>query len=200
MTVAAVVVAGGAARRFGGIDKLTVCVDGMPVLARVLTALRGLPADEVVVVGPRRPGVDDGCVVVRESPPGGGPLAAIAAGLAALGEGERVGDVVVVVAGDLPHLTPEALGVLVERLAASPSCGVAMATDDGGRAQYLLAAWRREVLLSRLAAVGDPVGQAVRTLTRGVEVELVEIPVGPAGQAPWQDLDERPGSVDSPQT
>lgn len=203
--VGAVVVAGGAARRFGGVDKLLVEVDGVAVLARVLAAVSSVGVDDAVVVGPRRPGVDDGWRVVREDPPGTGPAAAVAVGLAALSATlpaaphppgyTGTGAVVLVLAGDLPHLTGPALQALLGHLAADPTADAVVARDAGGRRQHLLAAWRRASLVAALAALGDPVGRPVAALGDGRRVVVVDLPT-PAGGAPaWQDLDVPPGSA-----
>ena len=51
-TFDAVVLAGGGARRLGGVDKMALVVDGSTLLERVLQAVRD--AGRRVVVGPRR--------------------------------------------------------------------------------------------------------------------------------------------------
>ncbi|MEE4545309.1 NTP transferase domain-containing protein [Streptomyces sp. V4-01] len=89
----AVVLAGGAARRLGGADKPALPVGGRMLLDRVLAACPGARA--TVVVGPRRP-TSRPVRWTREDPAGGGPLPALAAGLAALpgtgGARQPVGD------------------------------------------------------------------------------------------------------------
>src|SRR5215469_13569031 len=76
----AVVLAGGAARRLGGVDKPGLLVGGTALLTRVLEAV--VDADPVLVVGPPRlesllpAGVRRTC----EEPAGAGPVAAAAAG------------------------------------------------------------------------------------------------------------------------
>ncbi|MGW6555574.1 NTP transferase domain-containing protein [Streptomyces sp. NPDC055051] len=77
----AVVLAGGAARRLGGVDKPGVRVGGRALLDRVLAACAG--ARLTVVVGDPRPTVRT-VRWTREQPAGTGPLAALAAGAAAL--------------------------------------------------------------------------------------------------------------------
>ncbi|WP_433857230.1 DUF6457 domain-containing protein [Streptomyces kronopolitis] len=103
----ALVLAGGAARRLGGADKPALSVGGRPLLDRVLAACPD--AARTVVVGPGRPTVRP---VVRalEDPPGGGPLAALEAGLR-----HTTAPVVLVLSADLPFLTAET----VHRLLAS---------------------------------------------------------------------------------
>lgn len=80
--VAAVVLAGGAARRMGGRAKPTIAVGGRSMLTRVLDAAS--EANPRIVVGPTdlESSLPPGVRLVSEHPPGGGPVAALAAGLA----------------------------------------------------------------------------------------------------------------------
>ncbi|MER7587229.1 NTP transferase domain-containing protein [Micromonospora sp. NPDC127501] len=109
-TYAAVVLAGGAARRMGGLDKPALPVAGRPMRDRVLAAVSD--ATPRVLVGAAA-AVPAGVRVVREDPPGGGPVAAAAAGLALLDPDVRV---VALLAADLPLLTRAAVGELLTHL------------------------------------------------------------------------------------
>lgn len=142
----AVVLAGGSARRLGGADKPGVRVGGRALLERVLSACAGAAAT-VVVAAPRptaRP-----VRWVREDPPGGGPVAALDAGLRA-----TTAPVVLVLSADLPFLDPVTVTRLTSALAASGAEGVLL-RDAEGRDQPLVAAYRAEALrraLDQLAA------------------------------------------------
>lgn len=131
--VTVVVLAGGTSRRFGS-DKLDARLRGLTVLGSVVGSL---PARwPVVVVGPPR---DCGRAVTwtREDPPGGGPLAGVAAGVDVVQT-----EIVAVVAGDMPFAGP-ALVMLVAALRTAPAeVGAVVATDGDGRANPLLAAYR----------------------------------------------------------
>ncbi|MBG6101350.1 molybdopterin-guanine dinucleotide biosynthesis protein A [Micromonospora vinacea] len=109
-TYAAVVLAGGAARRMGGVDKPALPVGGRPMRDRVLTAVTD--ATPRVLVG-AADAVPAGVLVVREDPPGGGPVAAAAAGLALL---DPDAGLVALLAADLPLLTRAAIGDLLNHL------------------------------------------------------------------------------------
>jgi molybdopterin-guanine dinucleotide biosynthesis protein A len=175
----AIVLAGGSARRLGGADKPQLRVAGRSLLDRAVQAVAG--AGRIVVVGPVQP-VTGPIEFRREDPPGGGPVAAIAAGLPA-----TTADVVVVLAADLPWIAA-AVPLLV---AAVPATGVALLVDDSGRANHLAAAWRRADLVRALAMAGDRVGAAVRTLVAAVE--RVDVPdTGGWGRDcdTWDDLAE----------
>jgi molybdopterin-guanine dinucleotide biosynthesis protein A len=77
----AVILAGGAASRLGGADKPALRIGGRSLLDAALDACAG--ARRTVVVGPDRP-VGREVLWTREQPPGAGPAAALAAGMAAV--------------------------------------------------------------------------------------------------------------------
>jgi molybdopterin-guanine dinucleotide biosynthesis protein A len=106
VTFAAIVLAGGQARRMGGVLKPLLRVGGVPMIHRVLTAVREAGADPIVVVGPSELDIHIGWAYrTQEDPPGGGPVAGIHAGLELCADADEVA----VVGGDLPFLTAEAL-------------------------------------------------------------------------------------------
>jgi molybdopterin-guanine dinucleotide biosynthesis protein A len=171
----AVVLAGGRAARLGGQAKPQLEVGGRTMLATVLAAVAD--ATRRVVVGPAQP-VPHDVVRVREQPPGGGPVAALRAGLARVET-----DVVAVLAGDLPFLTAAAIAELRARLRAD---GV-LVVDDGGRDQLLLGVWRTEPLQAAVGRSGGPTSMR-RTLS-GLSVDRWH-PVVPEGTPPpWLDCD-----------
>ncbi|WP_344133025.1 molybdenum cofactor guanylyltransferase [Saccharopolyspora halophila] len=137
---AALVLAGGRARRLGGVDKVLLPVAGRSLLDRTLDAVAD--ADPIVVVGPERP-TERAVQWTREEPPDGGPLAAVHAGLARLPAGTRV---VAILAADHPHLTPETLARLRGSLTADLRAGGAVLAETGGRPQWLLGVWRVSAL------------------------------------------------------
>jgi molybdopterin-guanine dinucleotide biosynthesis protein A len=171
----AVVLAGGRAARLGGAPKPQLEVGGRTMLAVVLEATADAAAR--VVVGPPQP-VPDGVRVVREEPPGGGPVAALGAGLAVVDT-----DVVAVLAADLPFLTADVVHQLRERLTGD---GV-LVVDDTGQDQLLLGVWRTAALRSALPE------RAAHTSLRKVLSPLAVRRLRPpphAGQpAPWTDCD-----------
>lgn len=173
---AAIVLAGGRAARLGGQPKPQLDVGGRSMLSAVLTALDG--AEPRVVVGPPQP-VPAGVLLVREQPPGGGPVPALAAGLAAVGSAE----VVAVLAADLPFVTAELVLALRERLTGD---GV-LVVDDTGRDQLLLGVWQTAAL--RAAAAGARPHAPLRGLLAPLAVRRYRPPVTPGVPAPWTDCD-----------
>ncbi|MCY3700047.1 MAG: molybdenum cofactor guanylyltransferase [Gemmatimonadetes bacterium] len=179
-----VIVAGGRSRRLGR-DKPLVEIGGRTVLSRILEATAQF-ADAVLAVREVPPfrralaaeGWEPGAagaesagppgsvalrspegralLVVPDPVPDLGPLAGVASGL----EAAR-GAICVVLAGDLPFVTPELVDRLSRELAIDADLD-AVVPHARGRAQPLCAAYRREVgrlarrLVALTAASGDP--------------------------------------------
>jgi molybdopterin-guanine dinucleotide biosynthesis protein A len=180
---AAVVLAGGAGRRMGRSDKPSIVVGGRSLRDRVLDAVAG--AETTVVVGGSAD-VPAGVRYTREEPPGGGPVAAVAAGLTAVGPAASR---VLVVAGDLPLLTADAVTVLADALSTADG---ALFVDRDGRRQLLCGMWRAEALRQRLGDMADQPGGGVRGASMRALVEplrVVEVSWAGDGPPPWYDCD-----------
>jgi molybdopterin-guanine dinucleotide biosynthesis protein A len=165
--VGVLVLTGGASRRMGR-HKPSLEVGGVPMVQRVLRAALPRP---VLVVG-RPDDVPDGIPVLVEEPPGGGPVAAIAAGLRGL---PPEADVVVVLAADLPFVTSLHVDRLVSAVRTEPApagrdqvTGLAVAVDPAGRLNWLCSAWRRPVLEAAVERLSDPSGRSMRELAAGL--------------------------------
>jgi len=184
----AVVLAGGAARRFGGSDKVLAVVGGRTMLDRVLDAVGGARA--VYVVGPRRAEVERPHRVrrgdlhwLREDPPGAGPLAGLAAAA-----GHCRAAVVAVAAADMPLLTASVIDRLVDAVA-RPGVDAALLVDAEGHRQPLAAAYRRPALLDALVAIGDPRNKGFAPLLRSLRTVTVEEPQAAADCDTPSDLE-----------
>jgi molybdopterin-guanine dinucleotide biosynthesis protein A len=182
MTYDAIVLAGGAARRLGGADKPGLRVGGRALLDRVLDACAD--ARTTVVVGGRRTTARP-VRWAREEPPGGGPVAALDAGLR-----QTTAELVLVLSADLPFLDRATVAAL---LAAATREG-ALLRDPGGRAQPLVAAYRAEPLRREIALLaaehGSLTGLPLRALT--AELDLAEVtdtePLASFDCDTWDDL------------
>lgn len=165
----AVVIAGGRARRLGGVSKPDVLLAGRRLIDHTLTATAG--AREVVVVGPAAvapPGVR----VTQEEPPGGGPVAGLAAGVAALPVGSAL---VLVLACDVPRAAG-AVDALLAALTKDETADAAALVDADGRVQSLVALYRRgplEAALVRVVQDGGPAGTPMRALLAGLALHPV---------------------------
>jgi molybdopterin-guanine dinucleotide biosynthesis protein A len=178
-----VVLAGGGSTRFGGVDKALLVLEGVSLLDRVLTATTA--AASTVVVGPER-AVCRPVDWTSENPPGGGPVAGIAAGLAA-GEAPAV----VLLSCDLPWITADEVSQLVEGLGEPDSGRDGFGLlDSGGREQWLAAAYRRTALIEALKRVGDPRNKSVRRLFLGLDLAWSEPSRAGDDVDSWADLDD----------
>lgn len=189
MTFAAVVLAGGGGSRLGGAVKPLLTVEGSALLTRVLAAVVG--AEPVIVVGPERlrPALPAGTVLTSEEPPGSGPVAGLTAGLTLVPPHV---DTVVVLAADLPFLTP---GTIRRIRAAAAEADVAVLLDGGDRRQYLIACWRVDALR---AALSRTPSARVRDLFAGVRVAEVVAPRTPSSGPPDGVEDGDPGRAELP--
>lgn len=165
--VAAIVLAGGRGSRLGGVDKAAQLLAGERLVDRTVAAARAAGATRVVVVGPESAGATADAVV-RERPEYGGPLAALAAGVAAVDE-----TWLWVLACDLEH--PELVCTALARAAPYAADGVLL-VDDDGRAQWLAGCYRRAAVASVCDELGARVhGAPVRRALSGLELRRAAI-------------------------
>jgi molybdenum cofactor guanylyltransferase len=187
LAYAAVVLAGGSGRRLGGRTKPVLPISGRPMLLRVLDAVSGAGAR--VVVGP--PGLaavlPAGVRLTQEQPAGGGPVAALAAGLDSAGGA----DVVAVLAADLPLLSPGAVDLLRAHLdAAGGGLDGAVYVDGDGRRQWLCGVWHLLALRRRVGEVAFTAPLAGRSLGELLgPLRMAAVSTPPDEPAPWYDCD-----------
>ena len=140
--VSALILAGGRATRMGGVAKHELVVEGETIFARQVRVLAPRVA-EVIVAGREI----EGYRCVNDAIEGAGPLAGIAAGLAAARTAWLV-----VLAGDMPYVT----GDVFDRLFAARGEAIdAVCVRDHGRPEPLVSvlhARTRAVVEGRLAA------------------------------------------------
>ena len=192
--LAVILLAGGRARRMGGIDKPALLVGGRTLAARAALAAVRAGAGQVIVVGPDRDGLraeidaasarPGGLVpairFVSEDPPGAGPVPALRAGLAIVTEPR-----ILLLAADLPFLRQADLRALLAATGDGDGDGAAL-TDDEHRVQWLTSCWRTGRLRDALAEYR---GDSLRGLLDPLRPVLV--PAEPAVGAPpsWLDCD-----------
>lgn len=193
---AALVLAGGAGRRFGG-DKLAASLDGRPLLDHAILAAAAV-ADRVVVVvaadGPLPALPADAPVpvsVARDAAAGRGPLAGVLGGLDALGLPPAA--VVLVLAGDAPRVPPSVLGLLAAAPATDRPAAV-LEADPGAPLPCAVRAGPAAAAARAALAAGD-------APLRALVADAAVVPaaawraVDPAGLA-LRDVD-RPGDLDA---
>lgn len=142
--VTGLILAGGKATRLGGVDKRQLVIGGRTIFERQVEALAPCVA-EILVSSPRPV---EGYRTVADAVPGAGPLAGIAAGLAAAAT-----PWLFMLAGDMPHVQRALVELVLSR--GDAGCD-AVGIRIGGLPEPLcsvmrIAAWRPRVA-DRLAA------------------------------------------------
>ena len=163
MTTAAIVLAGGASRRFGR-DKLAEPIDGRPLLELAIDAVRPV-ADVVLVVlapGDERDLPDD-VKAIHDPVAHQGPLAGLRAGLLGL---DAAVERVIVLGGDMPSAAAPVLRLLLARL---DDASAAWLQDDEGRERPLPLALRRGPALTQASALLDHGQRRLRSLPAALD-------------------------------
>lgn len=171
----AVVLAGGASQRFAP-DKLAEQVDGKPLLDRTLASL---PEQAVVVVVGAERKVARPVIFTSEDPAGGGPAAALVAGVRrALAESSNA---IVVLPADAP-LGGQAAGTLLSRLESEPGTEAVVGVDVNGQEQPLQLALRPRAARALVAAAGPggAAGVSARRLLDALRPGLLAHELPPA--------------------
>jgi molybdopterin-guanine dinucleotide biosynthesis protein A len=166
----ALILAGGRAARLGGIDKTALVFEGRTLLEQAVAACAGARA--VAVVGAPAPA---GALTVWEEPRFGGPVAAIAAGLAAAPPAPCTA----LLAADQPRIAA-ALPRILDAVDAAGETDGWFAVDPAGRRQNLLGVLRTSSLdraLDLLRGGGAPLGGAsMRALLAPLSITEIVLP------------------------
>lgn len=141
--VSALILAGGQATRMGGAAKHELVVDGQTILARQVAALAPRVA-EILVSAPRPVA---GFRTVHDAEPGLGPLSGIAAGL-----GAAATEWLVVVAGDMPHLSGALVELMLHHADAVDAVGIRIAGRPEPLCCVLRVARWLPIVAARIAA------------------------------------------------
>ncbi|SFD34086.1 molybdenum cofactor guanylyltransferase [Devosia psychrophila] len=176
----AVIIAGGKGDRLGGVRKADLLVGGIRLVDRVAQALGAVQAPVMIAVGPQDDGRrarSDSIAVSDLAAPVGGPLAGLAAAIAALHERGIGAGLLVSVAVDTPFLPEDFVAVLAAAL---------------GEASAAYAAWGEQFYppnsiwqIEALAALPERVleGQAPHSL-KALQRELGAVAVDWSSRAP----------------
>ncbi|AKK10883.1 molybdenum cofactor guanylyltransferase [Corynebacterium uterequi] len=172
-----IILAGGRGSRMGGRDKATVRVNGerlIDLLLDEVSLLDGLM--QVIVVTTRGLDVRPGVKVVAEDPAFAGPVAAIAAGLAAAaGQPSTTTAILAVDAPASAALVPDLIDAL----------------DDGDAAcvdgQPLCAVWSTPALQQRISDLDSVQDRSARSLLEGQTVYTID---GNGDETDYDTLEE----------
>jgi molybdenum cofactor guanylyltransferase len=199
VTVTAIVLAGGRSTRFGA-DKLAAKLGDASVLAATIDAVTPVTGD-VWVAGPALPErlpSDTPVTLVPDRDPFGGPLAALAAVLAAIPSVPTPGpdDAAIVVGGDMPRLVPAVLVRMLDILDVDASVdGVILGRPEPPTGAGPVEPARRQVLplAVRVQPASRAAREAVEAGDRSLQGLLDRIAAIELPAADWLPLD--PGAV-----
>jgi len=171
-SVAGLIVAGGASRRFGR-DKARHPVGGTPIIARVHGALAVVATPVIVSVGQSDASyadvLPDNVEHVYDRQPDAGPLAGLDAGFRALAP-----NWVLVAACDMPHVTPDGFRVLLHARDDAADAIVGRSEDD--RWHPLFACYRRGRTLDAIQRSLSENDYALHALLDQLAVRQVTVP------------------------
>jgi molybdopterin-guanine dinucleotide biosynthesis protein A len=218
----AVILAGGRAARMGGVDKPGLVVGSSTMAVAVMRAVVAAGAARVVMVGPARAdlmelahSLERDLTIVREDPPGSGPVPALRAGL-----GPIRAPWVAVLAADLPLLRAKQVRELLAAASRTVVSGAvvsgavvsgavvsgpvvpgsvvsdavasgavpdgAIMIDEAGARQWLLGCWRTAALRTALDSYG---GASLGGLLGPLGPVLTRCITEPGEPPPWLDCD-----------
>lgn len=169
--IAALILAGGQARRMGGGDKTLLPLGGRPLLAHILNALHPLPVAISANGDPARFAAF-GLPVLPDGPfQDQGPLAGVLAGLdwaAALGAGALL-----TVPGDSPLIPPG----LADALSPEPACAATL--GPGGRqGHHLIALWPVGCRFALRTFLSTPGPRHVMRFSASIGMRMVDFEAG----------------------
>lgn len=174
--ISAMILTGGSSSRFGS-DKSQAKLGEKSLIENLLITL---PAEiDVVIVGPELENSVRQVRFTQEQPLGGGPVAAIEAGLKLIDS-----EFVVIIATDMPFAS-QVLDALIQNLPVTEDATIPL--DSAGIRQPLCAIYRREALVEALKELGNAQGQSVRNLIHILSIK--ELHLDPALQRILLDID-----------
>ncbi len=175
-SLSAMILTGGSSTRFGS-DKSQA---KLGVISLIENLLLTLPLEiEIVIVGPELENSARQVKYTQEHPLGGGPVAAIEAGLKLIDS-----EFVAIIATDMPFAS-QILAVLRENLPETEDATIPL--DPAGIRQPLCALYRRDALARAVTELGNTQGQSVRNLIQILTVR--ELRLDPVLQRILLDID-----------
>lgn len=162
--LSAMILTGGSSSRFGS-NKSLAMLEGKTLLTHLLTDLA--VNIEVVIVGPAFESQSRSLKFVQEDPAGGGPVAAVSAGVAKIET-----EFVALIATDMPFAA-----AVIHDLANSLESSIdgLVPLDAQGVPQTLCAIYRTNALKNALVKLGNPQGRSMRSLTALLELREIEL-------------------------
>lgn len=174
--LSAMILTGGSSSRFGS-DKSQAKFGAHSLIEKLLITL---PSEiDIVIVGPQLMSATREVTYTQENPRGGGPVAAIAAGLKLIDS-----EFVAIIATDMPFASA-ILAVLTENFPETDDAVIPL--DSVGIPQPLCALYRSDALVRALTELGSTQGQSMRNLVQNLSVK--ELRLEPAVRRILLDVD-----------
>jgi len=171
----AVILAGGKSSRLDGWPKARLRLKGITLVERSVRAAAA--AEAVVVVGPADLPVPAGVLRTRETPAFGGPAAALAAGLVALGNARDESDRApwtMVLACDMPEVG-RAVQTLVSEVTDDAEGNAYLGVSEDGHQEPLAALYRTAALVAAFDGE-DATDRSVFSFIRRLGIHEVRMP------------------------
>ena len=174
--LSAMILTGGSSSRFGS-DKSQAKFGAHSLIEKLLITL---PSEiDIIIVGPQLMSATREVTYTQENPLGGGPVAAIAAGLKLIDS-----EFVAIIATDMPFASA-ILAVLTENFPETDDAVIPL--DSVGIPQPLCALYRSDALVRALTELGSTQGQSMRNLVQNLSVK--ELRLEPAVRRILLDVD-----------
>lgn len=174
--LSAMILTGGSSSRFGS-DKSQAKFGAHSLIEKLLITL---PSEiDIVIVGPQLMSATREVTYTQENPRGGGPVAAIAAGLKLIDS-----EFVAIIATDMPFASA-ILAVLTQNFPETDDAVIPL--DSVGIPQPLCALYRSDALVRALTELGSTQGQSMRNLVQNLSVK--ELRLEPAVRRILLDVD-----------
>ena len=160
--IAALVLAAGESRRMGDANKLTIPVDGTPMVARVVDALQQSHAQRVIVITGHEPErikealSGRGVELVHNPDYAEGIGSSVRVGVAALGDDV---DGALVALADMPWVSAEVINRLIDAFTSASELSIFIPRFGGQRGNPVL--WGAQHFPELLALAGDVGGKAL---------------------------------------
>lgn len=172
----AMILTGGSSSRFGS-DKSQAKLGANSLIENLLITLP--PEIDIVIVGPELENSARRVRYTQEHPLGGGPVAAIEAGLKLIDS-----EFVAIIATDMPFAS-QVLAVLRESFPETEDATIPL--DQAGIRQPLCALYRCDALARAITELGSTQGQSVRNLIQILSIK--ELRLNPALRRILLDVD-----------
>lgn len=168
--ISAAILAGGENKRFGGIIKACIVVDGQKIISRIVRTIDDLFSEKFLVTNsPEEFREEVHCTIISDQIDKCGPLGGIHAALK-----NASGEAVFIFAGDMPYLEKHIIEILLENFRESKFD--ALLPQMGGLIEPLHAIYRKSILGSLEKYLSENNSRAVHDFLKTIDTGYISIP------------------------